>query len=162
MDNLTGYIHNVSPVKHSNKTCYFDMLIQTEATKVHGVCFSSSKHLNFERCRKQKSSVKISNFTIKNDSVLMNARVQIEELKEVTFLWEEIPSTLNISMLSNVTNNQLINLKAKVVHLSGVKKIITRDGTKSKAACCLLDPIWINQTNPVGGTDYRSCRRQHI
>lgn len=70
----------------------------------------------------------------------MNARVQIEELKEVTFLWEEIPSTLNISMLLNVTNNQLINLKAKVVHLSGVEKIITRDGTKSKADCCLLDP----------------------
>ena len=70
----------------------------------------------------------------------MNARVQIEELKEVTFLREEIPPTLSISMLSNVTNNQLINLKAKVVHLSGVKKIITRDGTKSKADCCLLDP----------------------
>lgn len=140
MNNLTGYIHNVSPVKHSNKTRYFDMLIQTEATKVRGVCFSSSKHLDFERCSKQKSPVKISNFTIKNDSVLMNARVQIEELKEVTFLREEIPSTLNISMLSNVTNNQLINLKAKVVHLSGVKKIITRDGTKSKADCCLLDP----------------------
>ena len=177
MNNLTGYIHNVSPVKHSNKTCYFDMLIQTEATKVRGVCFSSSKHLDFERCSKQKSPVKISNFTIKNDSVLMNARVQIEELKEVTFLREEIPSTLNISMLSNVTINQLINLKAKVVHLSGVKaiaenvvkcetcglrqrvsacssqyhlqallrhddimKIITRDGTKSKADCCLLDP----------------------
>ena len=90
MNNLTGYIHNVSPVKHSNKTRYFDMLIQTEATKVRGVCFSSSKHLDFER--------------------------------------------------SNVTNNQLINLKAKVVHLSGVKKIITRDGTKSKADFCLLDP----------------------
>lgn len=43
-------------------------------------------------------------------------------------------------MLANVTNNQLINLKAKVVHLSGVKKIIARDGTKSKADCCLLDP----------------------
>ena len=140
MNNLTGYIHNVSPVKHSNKTRYFDMLIQTEATKVRGVCFSSSKHLDFERCSKQKSPVKISNFTIKNDSVLMNARVQIEELMEVTFLGE-IPSTLNISMLSNVTNNQLINLKAKVVHLSGVKKIITRDGTKKlKADCWLLDP----------------------
>ena len=70
----------------------------------------------------------------------MNARAQIEELTEVTFLREEIPSTLNISMLSNVTNNQLINLKAKVVHLSGVKKIITRDGMKSKADCCLLHP----------------------
>ena len=140
MDNLTGYIHNVSLVKDSNKTRYFDMLIQTEATKVRGVCFSSSKHLDLERCSKQKSPVKISNFTIKNDSVLMNARVQIEELKEVTFLREEIPWTLNISMLSNVTNNQLINLKAKVVHLSEVKKIITRDGTKSKADCRLLDP----------------------
>ncbi|CAH3131485.1 unnamed protein product [Pocillopora meandrina] len=106
MNNLTGYIHNVSPVKHSNKTRYFDMLIQTEATKVRGVCFSSSKHLDFERCSKQKSSVKISNFTIKSDSVLMNARVQIEELKEVTFLREEIPSTLNISMLSNVLGVQ--------------------------------------------------------
>ncbi|PFX13716.1 Neurexin-4 [Stylophora pistillata] len=43
-------------------------------------------------------------------------------------------------MLSNVSNNQRINRKAKVVHLSGVKKIITRDGTKSKADCCLVDP----------------------
>ncbi|PFX12197.1 hypothetical protein AWC38_SpisGene23881 [Stylophora pistillata] len=58
----------------------------------------------------------------------------------LTFLREEIPSTLNISMLTNVTNNQLINLKAKVVHLSGVKKIISRDDTKSEADCCLLDP----------------------
>lgn len=46
----------------------------------------------------------------------MNARFQNEELKEITFLQEEIPSTLNILMLSNVTSNQLINLKAKVVH----------------------------------------------
>ncbi|CAH3119293.1 unnamed protein product [Pocillopora meandrina] len=78
------------------------MLIQTEVTKVRGVCFSSSKHLDFERCSKQKSPVEISNFAIKNDSVLMNARVQIEELKEVPFLREEIPLTLNISMLLNL------------------------------------------------------------
>ncbi|CAH3166580.1 unnamed protein product, partial [Pocillopora meandrina] len=98
--------------------------------------FSSSKHLDFERCSKQKSPVKISNFTIKNDSVLMNARVQIEELKEVTFLREEIPSTLNISMLSNVTNNQLINLKAKLPATPGNVVKCETCGLRQKVSAC--------------------------
>ena len=71
---------------------------------------------------------------------LMNARVKIERLFESPFEIEELPSSQNIAMLSAVTNNQSVSLKAKVVQLSGIKRVTTKNGIKPKAECWLLDP----------------------
>ena len=36
-DELTGYLHNIFPLKKGSKTTWFDMQIQTEAEVVRGV-----------------------------------------------------------------------------------------------------------------------------
>ena len=48
-DELTGYLHNISPLKKGSKTTWFDMQIQTEAEVVRGVCFSAAKHNDFKK-----------------------------------------------------------------------------------------------------------------
>jgi len=47
---VTGYLHNVSPIRTSNKTKYFDMQIQTGEDEVkRGVCFSPPRVQEFTK-----------------------------------------------------------------------------------------------------------------
>lgn len=140
MEKITGYIHNVSPVKQPYRSMGSCWTIQTQSENLRGVCFSSSKHDEFQKCSEAKSPIKITNFNVKDDNVLMNARVKIERLFDNPFEIKEMPSSQNIAMLSSVSNNQSLSLKAKVVQLTGIKRVPTKNGIKSKAECWLLDP----------------------
>ena len=142
---ITGHISNFSPVQNSNKTNYFDMVIQTESRLVRGVCFSSARHGESSALFKNSSPVKISNITVKDvetdyPMVLMNARTKLHKT-EVSFKIQQCTYDLNIGFLSTVNNKQLITIKAKVVNLSGVKKMQTqRYDPKNKTDAILVDP----------------------
>ena len=88
-DELTGYIQNISPLKKSAKTLWFDMQIQTQTEVVRGVCFSVAKHNSFKKFSDQKSPFKIKKFnndtTASTKSVLMSSRIQVEPLAKLSF-----------------------------------------------------------------------------
>lgn len=159
-DEVTGYLHNLSPVKKSDKTNYFDVQVQTDSKVVRGVCFSPQKHSQFASFCKNKSPVKITNITIKDKhsecpSILMNNQTQLETAVP-TFEVQKMPPVQNISSLSPVNDRQVITIKAKIVQLSGVKVIGTRYGPKKKREGFLVDPyssikivLWENFTNEV-------------
>ena len=114
----TAFIHNLSPVKRSNNTSYFDMQVQTGQSEVkRGVCFSVSKHERFKEFSKSKSPVKLKNFNLKDDgSILMNNHTRIEKVDEDPgFQLLQLEKIQNIASLSAVNAGQLVSVKAKLV-----------------------------------------------
>lgn len=157
---LRGYIHNVSPVKKSARTPYFDMQIQTESDILRGVCFSAARQLEFQTLSEKKSPIKLSN--VRRDpkpestDILMNSNVSVEEIDPLNFDAKSQPSTTTIPSLSSVSNNQLLKLKATIVNISAPKRIKTVDGFKTKLDAVLLDPygsiriaIWEDFTKQI-------------
>ena len=61
-NSLTGYLHNVSPIKKSNDTLYLEIQIQAKDNVLRGVCFSQSNEKcdEFDSASKRKSPVKIN------------------------------------------------------------------------------------------------------
>ena len=159
-DELTGYLHNISPLKKGSKTTWFDMQIQTEAEVVRGVCFSAAKHNDFKKYSEQKSPIKIKKFNIDSTgdtkSVLMSPRIQVEPLPELNFEPITIPTTVSIPSITSVNPGQLVDVKANLLYLSGEKKANTMNGPKSKVEATLRDPFgsirithWEQYTNQV-------------
>ena len=48
-DAIIGFLHNVSPLKKSARTPYFDMQIQTSSDVMRGVCFTSARQQEFKQ-----------------------------------------------------------------------------------------------------------------
>ena len=63
---ISGNIHNVSPLKGSKST-YFDMVVQTKTAVFRAVCFSPKKR-NLQLKSNAKSSVKISNYKVEKNN----------------------------------------------------------------------------------------------
>lgn len=112
----------------------------------------------FQAITDTKSPVKLENFDIdKNDkrSVLVGAKVRLSEVT-VSFAITPLPSTVNLTSLTAVNENQLVTLNAKVTQLSGTKRINTSFGPKKKASAFLVDPhgrikidLWEDFVNEV-------------
>ena len=156
---ISGFIHNVSPLKKSSKATYFDLVIQTKDDTVRAICFSPKKHNDLQMKSKASSPVKLANFRIKDDgspqTILMDNKLELHDT-EVDFPVKSIPTTNSISSLSEVHYQQLITIKGKVVQLSGIKKVNTRNGLKQKTDCYLTDPtgsikltLWEDFVNDV-------------
>ena len=141
---VTGYLHNVSPIRTSNKTKYFDMQIQTGEDEVkRGVCFSPPRVQEFTKHSNSKSPVKITKFRFDkgSTSVCMGPDVQVDKLDKVDFERKILPQTLNLSLLNSVFDGQLITIKAKVINLTAVSKFTSStSGVLNKAEADLLDP----------------------
>lgn len=139
---ITGYIHNLSPIKKSQKTSYFDMQIQTHDSILRGVCFSPPKLDKFKDICETKSPVKLTNVNIKvsddTQSVLMDNRTNIEQV-EPEFQIQVLEPIQNIASLAAVNNRQLVTLKAEITQLSGIKRISTQYGIKRKLEGILSD-----------------------
>ena len=62
---ISGYIHNISPLKGSKST-YYDMVVQTKTDVFRAVCFSPKTKTNQDLQLKSnaKSPVKISNYKV--------------------------------------------------------------------------------------------------
>ena len=98
MDEVEGYIHDVSHLGKGETKAYFDFKLQMESQTIRGVCFSPGKKRPFEEMAMKKSPVKLKKFVRgKNrDStdILMNDKVIVEELSpdEITFEQEHTAS----------------------------------------------------------------------
>ena len=97
-DEVVGYIHNVSPMKHSEKTKYFDLQVQTENAIVRGVCFAQQKRDQFETFSKQKPPVKLTKCTLTDQgqrrTILMNSRTQLEQTNVEFAFWKSLQSRM--------------------------------------------------------------------
>jgi hypothetical protein len=122
---ISGYIHNLSPVKNGPSKKYFDFNFQTEEkTVVRAICFLPRKRKCIEDAMEKSSPIKMRKFVHDkkegSTDILLSDNVEIDQLQstDVTFTKTElVPADLNLSMLSMIAVNQLITLKAKVVNL---------------------------------------------
>lgn len=140
---IAGYIHNISPLKKSSKTTYFDLQVQTKSELLRAVCFTPKKHAELESKCKAVSPVKLKKFKLeeKNDNktILLNHTAEVIDTT-VDFEPVPIPPTNNIASLTGVHLNQLVAITAKVTQLAGTKRVNTRSGVKEKVDCYLVDP----------------------
>ena len=62
---ITGFVHNLSPVRNGPNKKYFDLTLQTDAEKsVRAVRFSPQKRKLFEDSAKQSCPIKIKKFIV--------------------------------------------------------------------------------------------------
>ena len=62
-ETITGFVHNLSPIRTGPTKKYFDFSPQTDAgTSVRAVCFSPQKRKLFEDSTKQSCPIKIKRF----------------------------------------------------------------------------------------------------
>ena len=116
---ITGFVHNLSPVRNGPTKKYFDFTLQTDAEKsVRAVCYSPQKRKVFEGSANQSRPIKIKKFTVdKKDGstdLLMSDQVGLELLTPEAVNFERkalVPSDLNLSMLSSISPQQLISVK---------------------------------------------------
>ena len=127
-DELTGYVHNISPLKKSAKTSWFDTQIQTQTEVVRGVCFSAAKRNSLKTFSDQKSPIKIKKFnldtTTNTKSVLMSSRIQLEPLAKLDFEPIKIPTTVSIPSIASVNPGQMVDVNANLLYLSGEKRLV--------------------------------------
>lgn len=163
---ISGYVHNVSPIKKSSKATYFDMQVQTKSELLRAVCFSPKKHTEFESKCKSVSPVKLKKFKLddknNNKTILLNYGAEIIDTT-VDFEPQPIPPTNNIASLTGAHLHQLVTITGKVTQLTGIKKVNTQSGVKRKVDCYLIDPsgsikltAWEHHTQELAeGKTYR-------
>lgn len=178
-DECVGFIHNLSPVKNGPKKKYFDFTLQTgEKTVVRAICFSPPKRKCVEQAMESASPIKVKKFLKDkkegSTDILLghNAVINQCESGELSFVKEEIiTSALNLSMLPMISNNQLVNLKAKVVRLEKPQTVKLEDRALQKVNGVLVDPhgsvsivLWEDDIGKVeeGGTyEFKNLRVKH-
>lgn len=108
---------------------------------------------------KQKSPVKIKNFTINNkygtEDVVINKNTTITPIT-ADFEYHSQEKVLSISSLTNVAPEQLVAIKGYLAHLSATKKIIVQGSELKKQEGYIADPsgsikiiFWGNHTDEV-------------
>ena len=124
-----------------------------------GVCFATSKQETLAAIEKQKSAVKIKNFTINNkygtEDVVINKNTTITPIT-TDFEYHSQEKVLSISSLTNVAPEQLVAVKGYLAHLSATKKIIVQGSELKKQEGYIADPsgsikiiFWGNHTDEV-------------
>ena len=149
---LSCYLHAVSPVKVSaSGNCkYFNMTLQMSDSSVNAVCFSPEKRSVLQKFQTEKSPVKITKF--RTSSKYEKEDVVIDKGTKVTPVNESIgfehidlsPSSITSqASLNQVSAEQLVTVKAKVVKVSGSKKISSQrssSGHLKKQEIVIVDP----------------------
>ena len=135
----TGYVHNVSPIKNGK---YFDFQLQMKHKTVRAVCFSPSKRKYFSEYSTSNTPVEIKKFKVDTNSnaedLVMGNNVAVQYYPNIDFQKVEIPSSVTLATLSNVSVGQLVTVKAKVVHLSPIKVLQSKKLRMNQAH--LVDP----------------------
>lgn len=135
----TGYVHNVSPIKNGK---YFDFQLQMKHKTVRAVCFSPSKRKYFSEYSTSNTPVEIKKFKVDTNSnaedLVMGNNVAVQYYPNIDFPKVEIPSSVTLATLSNVSVGQLVTVKAKVVHLSPIKVLQSEKLRMNQAH--LVDP----------------------
>ena len=118
----TGYVRNVSPIENGK---YFDFQLQMKHKTVRAVCFSPPKRKYFSEYSTSNTPVEIKKFKVDINSnaedLVMGNNVAVQYYPNIDFPKVEIPSSVTLATLSNVSVGKLVTVKAKVVHLSPIK-----------------------------------------
>ena len=135
----TGYVHNVSPIKNDK---YFDFQLQMKHKTVRAVCFSPPKRKYFSEYSTSNTPVEIKKFKVDTNSnaedLVMGNNVSVQYCPNIDFPKVEMPSSVTLATLSNVSVGQLVTVKAKVVHLSPIKVLQSKKLRMNQAH--LVDP----------------------
>ena len=133
---ILGYIQTISPVKKAtfSPTKYFNCNIQRSDKVVRAVCFNPAKRPLLEKYHKGKTAVRLHNIrsAIKDDveSIIIQNNTTVQPVV-VPFVYKDaaISSSLqSLASLQEVSKEQLVDVKAKVSSITGVKTINSRYG----------------------------------
>lgn len=146
-ESITGFVQNVSPIRSGPKKNFSDFQLQTESDKsVRAICFSPLKRKLFVGCENDSTPVKICKFTRDNkedsSDILMGDYIVVKKLetKDVSFPKKDlIAADFNLSMLQTISPQQLVSLKAKLLHLQKEQVINTPQGVLKMAEGLLVD-----------------------
>ena len=134
---ITGYLHNVSPIKQNNSNVkWFDCEIQMEQGNIRGVCFDPSAKTmeDYKKVAGNKSPIKLANFEMGNKrkghpiDIIIRKKTILQELTEdLPFERADIISkSATIGSLKDLKPGQLLTLTAMVSNLSSTKEIVKR------------------------------------
>lgn len=150
---ITAYIHNVSPIKNSEKnTKWFDCQFQLEDKTVRGVCFDPTTALQeqYTKLSEKKSPVKITNFETGNKrkgfppDVIIKKRTRIDELSHSLPFQRQKSSgstQATIGSLKDLQPGQLLSVSGMVSNLTDSKVVKTKASRDiSVRECQLTDP----------------------
>lgn len=136
-------MHNVSPVKKSGPTSYFNCHLQTDKDLIGSVCFATEKKETLDAMAAQRSPVKISNFNISNKygrhDIVINRNTHITSTT-TDFPYKAQDDVTSIASLSKVAPQQLVAIKGKITHLSATKTIVIQDSPVKKQEGYIVDP----------------------
>ena len=147
----------MSTLKKSGHTSYINYTLQTKSKVHRGVCFATSKQETLEAMEKQKSPVKIKNFTINNkygtEDVVINKKTPPLHQSLLTLSTTVRKKSFQFLRLQTLHQNSLLLLLA---HLSATKKIIVQGSELKKQEGYIADPsgsikiiFWGNHTDEV-------------
>lgn len=142
------FVHQVSPIKNSGKTKYFDCKLQTRSSVVKGVCFSPEKKKHLEDFMHTREAVTLTKCDISNKfnvtNIVINKKTNVQKCTTpLNFERVDIENTtVKLSTVKSILFGQLINVKATVRQLSGSKIISTSAGARlKKQEAVLVDPF---------------------
>jgi hypothetical protein len=153
---LIGYIHNLSPLKTSQRTSntYFDMNIQTQDKSYRAVCFSAEKHIEFKSRFESSSPVKLNKFQLKrnarttDDEIHLTKRTKVEDAKEeeTNFDLAEEDTTdtqslapTSLHAINTKKQSGKVNVLGRITHNDQEETIITRGKTLRKQEAVITD-----------------------
>ena len=128
---ILGYIQTISLVKKAmfSPTRYFNCSIQGSNKVVRAVCFNPAKRPLLENYHKGKTGVRLHNIcsSIKDDveTIIIQNNTSAEPVA-LPYVYKDatISSSLpSLSSLQEVSKEQLVDVKAKVSSITGVKTI---------------------------------------
>ena len=131
---ILGYIQAISPLKKAmfSPTRYFNCSIQGSNKVVRAVCFNPAKRPLLEKYHKGKTRVRLHNIcsSIKDDveTIIIQNNTSVEPVA-LPYVYNDatISSSLpSLSSLQEVSKEQLVDVKAKVSSITGVKTINSR------------------------------------
>ena len=111
------------------------------------VFFTTDKRNQFQNYQKQKSPLKITNFTVSkkfgSENILIRKKTSVEWIDklddfEPTIL--ESNSVLSIAQLNNISSNQIISVTATPKRISGIKKLHLDGEVVHKHELTVADP----------------------
>lgn len=151
---LDCYVHNVSPVKISDKKKqWFECTLQTTQGNIRAVCFepTQSDVARFKEAAESKSPVKVTNTRLGNkrpgypQDIIIPKKAMVEKLTpSADFQHQKVASQMiatTIGNLQNLKQGQLITLKGYVNCMTPIKQV-TQRATQSQVyvkECQLTD-----------------------
>lgn len=134
--NVTGYIQAISPVKKAtfSSTRYFNCNIQKKDQVVRAVCFNLAKRPNLYKYEQAQTAVTLHNVRSTEKDGIQSIIIQNNTTMEpvtlpFAFQHAAVSQSLpSIASLQEVSVEQLVQIKAKVSNISGIKQIATRYG----------------------------------